>query len=104
MVENIDSTAGAHVGCLKDSNLKVEIVMSGEILKRVRARISALGNSEFDAVSDQPALKELWEQVQSLREEMNEAKKAAAAAAAAPYLEAIGQIEKRYAMILKLSS
>lgn len=103
MVENIASQTGSTVGC-SDSSYMVEVTMSGEVLKRVRARISALGNSEFDAVSDQPALKDLWDQVQNLREEMNEAKKAAAAAAAAPYMEAIGQIEKRYAMILKLSS
>lgn len=78
--------------------------MSSEVLKSVRKRLSELGNSEFSAREDQPALVEMWEKMQDLREEMNEAKKAAAAEAAKPYLEAIQEIEKRYAMLLKLSA
>lgn len=78
--------------------------MSSTVLNTVRKRLAELGNSEFAAREDQPALVDMWEKMQDLREEMNEAKKTAAAEAAKPYQEAITEIEKRYAMLLKLSA
>lgn len=74
------------------------------VLDDIRKKLATLGNSEFTAKEDQPALQEMWEKMQELREEMNNAKKAAAAEAAKPYLEAIEQIEKRYALLLRLSA
>jgi hypothetical protein len=46
----------------------------------------------------------MWDKMQLLREEMNLAKKVAAAEAALPYLELISEIEKRYAVLLRLTS
>lgn len=74
------------------------------VLQRVREQLKNLGSSEFDAVADNPALQNLFDERQALMAEMNAAKKAAAAEAAAPYLEAIEKIERNYAMYLKLSS
>lgn len=102
VLENIEATGTDNVQNQDDNILRMR--MTGKILKEVRARISAMGNSEFAAVADQPMLKGMWEQLQDLRAEMNEAKKLAAAEAAKPYQEAIEQLEKRYAMLLKLSS
>lgn len=103
MAENIEDSGTGQVD-FRDEQSVLKAKMTGKILKEVRARISQLGNSEFAAVADQPMLKQLWEQIQDLRAEMNEAKKAAAAEAAKPYMETIEQAEKRYAMLLKLSS
>ena len=74
------------------------------LLTDVRKKITALGSTEVDARDNHPVLEDLWNQLQDLKEEMNDAKKAAAAEAAKPYLETIEQIEKRYALFLKLSS
>jgi ribulose kinase len=74
------------------------------ILPDVRKALLKIGASETGDVLGNEMLQGLWGQIQDLRAEMNEAKKAAAAEAAKPYLEAIEQIEKRYAMFLKLSS
>lgn len=102
VLEHIE--AGSTDSVQTQDNDVLRMRMTGKILKEVRARISAMGNSEFAAVADQPLLKELFEQIQELRAEMNEAKKLAAAEAAKPYMETIEQAEKRYAMLLKLSS
>jgi hypothetical protein len=75
-----------------------------KLLTDIRNSISSFGSSEFDAVANQPALLEMWDKVQELKLEMNQAKKKAAEEAAAPYLEAITEIERRYAFILKLQS
>lgn len=74
------------------------------ILPTIRKQLLKLGASETADAQDNLMLQGLWSQMQALRAEMNEAKKQAAAEAAKPYLEAIDQIEKRYAMFLKLSS
>lgn len=74
------------------------------ILPDIRKQLLKLGASETAGQVDNDALQALWNQMQDIRAEMNEAKKAAAAAAAQPYLDAMEQIEKRYAMFLKLSS
>lgn len=74
------------------------------ILPDIRKQLLKMGASETGDAVDNVMLQGMWGQMQALRNEMNEAKKAAAAEAAKPYLEAIEQIEKRYAMFLKLSS
>jgi uncharacterized alpha-E superfamily protein len=72
------------------------------ILNQIRDKMSSIGSSELDARENVPALQDMWEKVQDLKREMNEAKKKAAEEAAAPYLEMINEIERRYAFILKL--
>ena len=74
------------------------------ILPDIRKQLLRLGASETASQSDNELVQSLWGQMQDVRAEMNEAKKVAAAEAAKPYLEIIDQIEKRYAMYLKLSS
>ena len=74
------------------------------ILPEIRRQLLALGASETGGLVDNDALKALWERQQEIRAEMNEAKKLAAAETSKPYLELLGQIEKRYAMFMKLSS
>lgn len=71
------------------------------VLAQVRRRLLEIGASE-QVEQDDPMFQGLFEQMQSLRTEMNEAKKEAAAKAAEPYMEALNQIEKRYSMYLKL--
>lgn len=76
---------------------------NGDALKKARAAIS-LHNSEFAAVAGNESLQGMLDDIQRLREEMNEAKKAAMVEAAKPYLEAIKHLEENYALYLKLSS
>lgn len=75
-----------------------------DILNKVRNEVANLGGSELDAVENMPALQALWDQMQDLRNEMNVAKKSAAEEAAKPYMELITEIEKRYALILKMTN
>ena len=74
------------------------------ILTDVRKKLAATGHTELSSKEDQPILQEMWDRLQEIREEMNNAKKEAAAQAALPYQEVIEQIEKRYAMMLRLST
>jgi hypothetical protein len=74
------------------------------ILSEVRTKLSANSVNEFNLLDDQPALIAIWEQMQALREEMNEAKKQAANEAAIPYLHLIETLESKYAMLLRLSA
>lgn len=75
-----------------------------DILTDVRNALASFGGSEFDAKSNMPALQDMWDKQQELRREMNEAKKKAAEEAAKPYLEAMEEIQRRYAFVLKLQS
>ena len=74
------------------------------ILHDIRKKLAKLNKVEIISKEDQPALQEMWEKMQDLREEMNTAKKAASIEAAKPYLELISEIEKRYAVLLRLST
>lgn len=74
------------------------------ILAEMRKQLMAMGASEMEARANNDTLVAMWERLQELREEMNEAKIAAAKAAAQPYLDLMAKIEKNYAMIVKLSS
>ncbi len=69
------------------------------VLEEVRTKLMT---NELSIIDDQPALLEIWQKMQQLREEMNEAKKIAAAKAAEPYLETMVALEKNYAFLLKL--
>lgn len=72
------------------------------VLAQVRRVLLEMGASEMQETRDDEMLQSLFDQIQDLRREMNEAKKEAAARAAQPYLNAIEQVEKRYAMYLRL--
>jgi hypothetical protein len=75
------------------------------ILSTVRKQLmSKSGTTEQEILSEGTAITDMWNQIQELKLEMNAAKKKAAEEAAAPYLEAIEKIEKRYAMYIKLQS
>jgi hypothetical protein len=74
------------------------------MLSEVRAKIALSSNTEFGILSSQPAMVTLWEQMQTLREEMNEAKKRAAKEAAIPYITLIENLETKYAILLRLSA
>ena len=63
--------------------------MTDDIIRRVRSNVAKLSGSELKAVANDESLRELFLQKQSLKTEMNAAKKAAADKAAEPYLEAI---------------
>lgn len=73
------------------------------ILADMRRQLNAIGASEMELVSNNETLQVMFDRLQELREEMNQAKLEAAQAAAEPYLQLIRRIEKDYAMILKLS-
>jgi hypothetical protein len=78
---------------------------NGDALRKARAEISRYnGNSEFAAVAENESLKELLDQIQDLKEEMNEAKRAAMVEAAKPYIDAITRLEEMYALYLKLAA
>ena len=66
------------------------------VLAQVRRVLLEMGASEMQETRDDEMLQSLFDQIQDLRREMNEAKKEAAARAAQPYLNAIEQVEKRY--------
>jgi hypothetical protein len=74
-----------------------------DVLRGVQNQISSLGGSELDAVQNMPMLQDMWDKLQDLRKEMNEAKKKASEEAAKPYLEAMETIQRRYAFMLKMT-
>jgi len=76
--------------------------VTDDIIKRVRDNISKLGGSELKAVANDEGLQEMFAQKQALLAEMNAARRAAAEAAAAPYLEAIKDLDRMYAMVLSM--
>lgn len=77
--------------------------MTDNILKKVQQNLATLGGTNVGAMELSPAIKSLWEERMALKAEMNIAKQAAAAKAAEPYLEALKEIEERYAVLLTLS-
>jgi hypothetical protein len=72
-------------------------------LAKVRKQLMISGNSEHELLAN-GSLKDLFDQIQELKREMNIAKREAADAAAVPYLEAISSLERNYAIVAKLSS
>jgi len=73
-------------------------------LNKLRNQISSMGASEFDSREQLPELQEMFDELQALKMEMNEAKKRAAAEAARPYEELMKEITDRYMFIIKLTS
>lgn len=74
------------------------------ILARVRKELMNSGASEAEVLSEREGIQGLFSQIQDIRREMNAAKKKAAEEAAKPYEEAIAAIERKYAMLMKLSA
>ena len=74
-----------------------------DTLKHARCNIANSGGSELDALEDQPAAKEMWEQIQKLKLEKYNAVKKAAADAAAPFDTQIKDLEEQYALLLRLA-
>jgi hypothetical protein len=75
------------------------------VLSDIRKQLmDKTGTTEQEVLSEGTAITAMWNQIQDLKLEMNQAKRIAAEEAAKPYLEAIEKIEKRYAMLLKLQS
>ena len=81
----------------------LEIIVS-DLIKGVRLQISKLGNSELELVSNDEYLQDLFRKKQELINEMNATKRKAADDAAVPYLEAIAELDRAYAMMLSLTS
>lgn len=75
-----------------------------ELIARIRRNLTKTGGSEVNAFVDNAGLKSLWQDRQSLLQEMNAAKKAAAEEAAKPYLELIEEVDMQYAMLLQMIS
>ena len=73
-----------------------------DLIKSVRLSISNIGGSELKAVANNEGMQEMFKQKQALIAEMNTAKRQAADAAAAPYLEAIAELDQMYAMMLTM--
>jgi len=74
------------------------------ILAKVRADLMRSGLSEAEVLASSGGIQGMFEELQGLKREMNEAKKKAAEEAAKPYLEAIAALEKRYSIFVKLSA
>jgi hypothetical protein len=77
---------------------------TGSVLEKVRKELMSSSTGEAGALAEEGAARLLWSQIQDLKREMNQAKKEAADEAAKPYLEAIEKIERRYAIVIKLTS
>ena len=76
-----------------------EIMSSG--LQKVREELASI-KSEASLIYENDIIKDLFNQLQDLKEEMNQAKKKASAEAAKPFLQTIKEIEENYAMWLRL--
>ena len=76
----------------------------GSVLAKVRKQMMAVGASEHELNAESGAAESMFKDLQALRHEMNEAKKAALIEIAAPYEEQIAALERRYALTIKLSA
>ncbi len=74
-----------------------------DLIRNVRLYISKHGNSELEIVANDEYMQDLFRKKQELINEMNNTKRKAADEAAAPYLEAIAEIDRQYAMMLTLN-
>ena len=73
-----------------------------DIIKSARLNVASQGGSELKAFATNENLQDLFNKKQKLLAEMNQAKQEAAAQAAVPFLDAISEIDKMYAMMLTL--
>jgi len=71
-------------------------------IKTIRATIAQLGGSELKVLATDEGMQELFAQKQALYTEMHAAKRRAAEEAAKPFLEAIADLDKMYAILLRL--
>jgi len=74
------------------------------ILAKVRSDLMKSGLSEAEVLANSGGIQGMFQELQDLKREMNEAKKKAADEAAKPYLEALEALEKRYSIFVKLSA
>ena len=77
---------------------------NGSVLAAVRKQMMTSGHSEHEVLADGGGLAAVFDQMQDLRNEMNEAKRAAVKKVEEEYAEAFTKLEKRYAMLAKLSA
>jgi len=73
-------------------------------IDQARRELVNTGGSEVDIRENIPGATELWEEIQTLKAEMNKAKRKASEEAAAPFLERITELEEQYALAIKLST
>lgn len=73
-------------------------------LKNVRNQIANRGLSEFEVRKHSDELQILWERLEQIKTEHNQAKAKALADIDAKYLPLIVEIENQYAFLLKLSA
>jgi quinol monooxygenase YgiN len=71
-------------------------------LQMAQQQLANLKKNETDIRQNSIILTSLWNDVQSLKKEMYDAKRKAAEEAEKPYLEAIENIETKYALLIKL--
>ncbi len=75
-----------------------------DILQSTRNRIATDGGSELTAIEDQPAAREVWEKIQSIRNEKYAAVKEAVEKASAPYDAEIRKLEEEYAFLIRMTA
>ena len=74
------------------------------ILAKVRKDMMTSGLSEAEVLADGTGIQEIFEDLQELKKERNLAKREAMAKVDAEYDEAQNALERRYAMMVKLSA
>ena len=77
-------------------DLKID---AGSVLHQTLRTIDKLNSVE--AINNED-LQELWQEIQELKKERNKAKKLASIAASEPYDNAIEELERQYALFVKL--
>lgn len=73
-------------------------------LQKTRGVIANEGGSEIATLIEQPAAMDLFEQMQKLRNQKYVAIKAAIADASKPFDDKLNELEKEYALLLRLST
>ena len=74
------------------------------VLFEVRTRLSELNINELQVSERQPALKEMWQNLQDAKLQMNTAILNAVRQASEPFEQKIKELEKQYAFLLRLSA
>lgn len=74
------------------------------ILAKVRKDLMTSGHSEAEALGEAEGLQAIFQDLQDLRRERNVAKRTAMRKVDEEYDEAQNQLERRYAMMMKLSA
>jgi hypothetical protein len=74
------------------------------VLDDVRLKLSKIGVNEQDVRDKQAGLVEIFKELQQVRYAMNAEKIKAANEAAVPYLQKIDELEKKYALLLRINA